>query len=262
MNRKLQSIIIILCFLIVTSSVAFAKKGDDDKDKDSDKGKKGLRHKVDSLEQQIIDLQQQIADIQLTPGPVGPQGPPGADGADGADSIVAGPPGPPGPPGQVGFQGPPGDTGPQGPSGPAGNSKVAFTGGAWEDDVDNGFVSQRQLSFNKETSSSTLKITYSDAFRVFSFTRQDPRAEWVIYLDNQRTNVRGGLYSNRNTSNAGISSSNIHRVGSIMGVIENVPAGLHEIKVHVGPFNGQSITDDAYTGWQSSFLLQVEEIEQ
>jgi hypothetical protein len=123
------------------SNVAFAKKGDDDKDKD--KGKKGIKHRVDALESQTTDLQNQINTIELTPGPkgeigaigpqgpvgndgvvgttgpVGPQGPAGPAGADGTDGL-AGAAGPQGPQGQVGFQGPQGDPGPQGPAGPAG----------------------------------------------------------------------------------------------------------------------------------------------
>lgn len=142
------------------TSVAFAKKGDDDKDKDSDKGKKkGIKHRVDALEQDL-------ANIELTPGPqgdkgdtgdtgatgpAGPQGIPGEQGLqgvagnDGADSIVAGPPGPPGqdgisiqgppgPEGEVGFQGPKGDTGPQGPQGiqgPPGSTGITVVGNIW-----------------------------------------------------------------------------------------------------------------------------------
>jgi hypothetical protein len=88
------------------SSVAFAKKGDD-KGKDSDKGKKGLRQLVNTLQQQISDLQNQVNTIELTPGPAGPQGSAGINGADGTD----------GQDGADGPQGPQGDTGPQGVAG-------------------------------------------------------------------------------------------------------------------------------------------------
>lgn len=128
------------------TSVAFAKKGDDDKDKDSDKGKKkGIKHRVDALEQEL-------ANIELTPGPqgetgttgpVGPQGPAGSDGATGATGLqgpqgdqgisgndgangaqgeqgIQGEQGPQGPQGDQGIQGEKGDTGEQGPIGPEG----------------------------------------------------------------------------------------------------------------------------------------------
>jgi len=120
------------------TSVAFAKKGDDDKDKDSDKRKKkGLRHRVDVLEEQIANIpegpqgEQGPQGIQGIEGPIGPQGPQGETGPagpqgipgnDGADSTVAGPQGPPGPRGPeglVGLQGSQGDPGPPGPSGAA-----------------------------------------------------------------------------------------------------------------------------------------------
>ena len=95
------------------TSVAFAKKGDKAKDKDSDKGKKGLRHRVDALETQSDDLQNQIETIELTPGPQGETGATGSAGTDG----LAGADGTTGPTGPQGIQGPQGETGSQGKEG-------------------------------------------------------------------------------------------------------------------------------------------------
>lgn len=110
------------------TGVAFAKKGDNDKDKDHDKGKKGLRHRVDSLEQQFADFPpgpqgeqgiQGIQGEQGIQGIQGPQGETGPSGPAGADSIVPGPQGLPGNDG-ISVQGPPGERGPQGVEGPLG----------------------------------------------------------------------------------------------------------------------------------------------
>jgi hypothetical protein len=108
----------------VFTSVAFAKKGDDDKDKDSDKGKKGkkgLKHRVDALEQELanIELTPGPQGEQGIPGPVGPKGPAGSDGTNGEDGATGaqGPQGPQGETGATGAEGPQGATGPQGLAG-------------------------------------------------------------------------------------------------------------------------------------------------
>ena len=256
------------------TSVAFAKKNDDDKDKDRDRGKKnGIRHIVKSLQQQNLDLQQQIAslqsqidNIQLTPGPQGPQGlqgdqgpkgdtgPVGSPGLDGKDGIDGqdGAQGPPGPQGQVGFQGPQGD---QGPPGPAGAPKISYVSNTNDQDGrDSGFVNNRTVNFNKDSSGSLLRVFYSDNLRVLN---SQGHGWWEIYLDGVRTSIRIGIYNTVQTSGHGL---NAHRHSSVAGYLSGVSAGPHTIQVHVR--NHSTAGGDLYTGWESSFLLQVEEIEQ
>lgn len=302
MNRKFQSIFIILCFLLVTSSVAIAKKNDDDKDKDRDRGKKGLRHRVDSLEQQISNIpagpqgiqgEQGIQGIQGPPGadgavgatgpagpqgpqgeqgpigltgadgvagatgPIGPQGPAGNDGADGAVGAT----GPAGPQGQTGFQGPKGDTGdtgPQGPPGPAGSTKLHFLQGHVEDGKDNGYVNGRFLTFNKVSSTSKLRVTYSDNFRVISHGNASAGsvATWRIHLNGGGTAIHKSIHTWRDVHTER-PERNRHDMGSMLGMLHNVSAGTHTISIHV---NSNSI-GDAYTGWNSLFYLEVQEID-
>lgn len=238
------------------TSVAFAKKGDDDKDKDHDKGKKGLRHKVDSLEQQIIDLQQQLANIQLTPGPIGPQGPagpPGVDGTNGTNGIdgIDGQDGINGIDG-VGIQGPPGEPG------PAGTPKVHYvTGHSLADETDNGPLIARTLTFTKESNTSSLMVTYSDNFRAHSPSRVYAQGYWKVFLDGNSTNIEEHLHSNRI---GGLPwSNNIHRRGTLVGFLEDIPAGSHTVSIGVGPIGDQ---DDLYTGWgASTFSLVVQELD-
>lgn len=239
------------------TSIAFAKKGDNDKDKDSDRGKKkGLRHRVDSLEQQISDLQQQLANI-----PAGPEGPPGNDGqdgapgndgvdgqdgapgADGADSLVAGPPGPTGP------AGPQGETGLQGPTGPAGTAKIHYVSAFIPDPhTHSGFLNGRQLVFNKESETSKLRIFYSDNLRVIN-SSGPAIAEWRILIDGNTTDIYTTIHGG---------GPNVHRQTSLAGYLEHIPAGQHTINVNIQILHGGSDPD---TGWQSPFLLQVEEID-
>lgn len=71
------------------------KKRDSDKDRDDDRGGKGLPKQIRKLQAQINALQNELDNIQLTPGPqgepgpAGPQGPAGNDGADGATVLQA-----------------------------------------------------------------------------------------------------------------------------------------------------------------------------
>ncbi len=209
------------------TSIAFAKKGDKDKDKDSDKGKKGIKHRVNALESQTTELQTQIDTIELTPGPQGDTGPQGPEG-------------------QVGFQGPQGDPGPQGPPGPAGLSKLHYVQGVIEDSKDNGYVNGRVLTFNKISSTSRLRVTYSDNFRVIPHVGATSSvARWAVLLDDAETGIYKSIFAEQNR----------HELGSIAGMIENVPAGTHEITVFV------TSGSDAYTGWQSNFYLEVQEVD-
>ena len=272
------------------TSVAFAK----DKDKDNDKGKKkGIRHIVTTLQQQILDLQSQLDSIQLIEGPTGPtgatgaqgpQGPGGNDGSDGAngadgatgpqgdtgsqgpagndgaDSMVAGPPGSQGdtgPQGDIGFQGPQGDTG---PAGPAGTPKVHYvTGHSADDPTDNGFLSGRILTFIKESNTSSLMITYSDNFRAYNPRIGVAQGLWQVYLDGNATTVKATLHSNRNL-NSNVAANNIHRHGTLVGFLENIPSGSHTIKIAAVPLSGPP--DDLHTGWNgSTFSLVVQELD-
>ena len=99
------------------SSLAFAKDKDKDKDK---KRKKGIKHRVNAIEESVNDLQNQIDTIELTPGPQGPAGPTGPAGPAGTDGND----------GSAGPQGPIGLTGPAGPTGPAGSAGADGNDGA------------------------------------------------------------------------------------------------------------------------------------
>lgn len=222
------------------TSLAFAK--DNDKDKDSDKGKKkGLRHIVTTLQQQIADLQSQIDNIQLTPGPVGP---PGADGTNGTDGING-----------VGVQGPPGEQGPQGdvgPQGPAGTPKVNFVSSALHDGRDSGFIDGRVLNFNKDSNSSILRVTYSDNVNLNTTAGG---ANWRVYLDGQPTHIATSVFEEVSAP----ARINIAFQASVIGYMLNVPAGAHILTVKVANLDRNP---DAFTGWNSLFTLQVEELDQ
>jgi len=252
----------------------------------------GLPKKIRELEAGLSALQTQVNNIKLTPGPqgdpgpagpagtpgtnglagadgaVGPEGPtgpagpagtPGTNGLAGADGAVGpegptGPAGPAGTPGANGLAGADGAVGPEGPTGPAGpagtpggTSNVHYVSAFIPDPhTHSGYLIGRQLTFNKESETSLLRVLYSDNMRVITGS---VAAQWRIHLDDGPTNIYATLYG------GGV---NVHRQTVVTGYLENVSAGIHTLKVAIGEHGGGSDPD---TGWESPFLLQVEEIE-
>ncbi len=141
--------------------------------------------------------------------------------------------------------------------------KISYvTGSNVSVELDNGTVTGRVLTFDKLEATSVLRITYSDNLRVLSL---DPEALvpnfgviWTIYLDGVPTQIHTRLYTVGYVSGLGwVQDVNHHRQSALIGYLEGVPAGTHTISVelfHVGNNN------DAYTGWESSFLLEAMEL--
>jgi len=195
-------------------------------------------------------------------GPVGATGSAGADGADGADGATGpqgvagatGPQGDTGLQGQVGFQGPQGDTGPEGPQGIPGTPKLHYVMGVdVQDGRENGPINGRVLSFVKESSTSLLRVTYSDNIRVVT---TNSSFQWKVFLDGAGTNIITSLH---NTTQDGTTGVNSHRQSTVIGYLAGVPAGAHTMTIRVAQIGGPA--GDAHTGWNSTFVLQAEEIE-
>ena len=267
------------------------KKGgrhDDDKDNDR-RGGNGVPKQIRKLNAKLNALQTQVNTIELTPGPqgeqgdpgpVGPQGPAGNDGADGAQGPVGpigatgaagtngangtngvdgqggvnGQDGADGAQGPVGLTGPAGVAGPQGPQGNPGTPKLHYvTGQDVQDGRDDGIITGRVLSFIKESSTSLLRVTYSDNIRVHS---AGTSFQWKVLLDGAGTNIITSLH---NTASGNV-SVNSHRQSTVIGYLSGVPAGVHTLSARVTQIGGTP-GGDAFTGWNSTFLLQAEEIE-
>jgi len=130
------------------------------------------------------------------------------------------------------------------------------------DDNDTGPVNGRILTFDKLEAASVLRITYSDNIRVLS---KNPAAfagswgtRWIIHLDGIPTQVRTRLNTNAYVAGSGfVQDVNHHRQSSLIGYLEGVPIGQHTITVEMVD---EGNNNDAYTGWESSFLLEVMEL--
>lgn len=120
--------------------------------------------------------------------------------------------------------------------------------GSIGDETDNGFVSGRSLSFTKVWPTSELRITYSDNMRVAS-----PNAcQWEVYLDGNplAAPLKTALYNDTGLT---------HRQSTLVGYATGIAAGTHTMQVKVSSAPGYAGAD-CYTGWQSTYLLEVEEL--
>jgi hypothetical protein len=109
------------------------------------------------------------------------------------------------------------------------------------------------LNFTKVYDSSRLRITYSDNFRI---NLLNYGKKWEVLLDGASIASPCEL----STSVYASPLYNHHRTTAIFGYADGVAAGAHQLTVNVGPAPGYTGAADAYTGWNSTFLLEVEEI--
>ncbi len=129
-------------------------------------------------------------------------------------------------------------------------------------DLDSGPVTGRVLIFDKLEAASVLRITYSDNLRVLS---KNPAAfagswgtRWIIYLDGTPTQVHTRLNTNGYVAVSGfVQDVNHHRQSTLIGYLEGVSTGQHTITVEMVV---EGNNNDAYTGWESSFLIEVMEL--
>jgi hypothetical protein len=129
---------------------------------------------------------------------------------------------------------------------------MTYVTGFSTDDTDDGFVPGRALGFTKKNSASKLRITYSDNFRVLN---PNQAGQWEIYIDGSPVSSPIPLKMSVYNGNAGY----MHNPGTIIGYATGYPAGNHTVQVRVSPMPGFTGTD-CYTGWNSTFLLEVEEV--
>ena len=142
------------------------------------------------------------------------------------------------------------------------NSPMIYNGSMWSplrrnisyisamgpDNADEGYINLRSVFFNKLMSTSRLRITWSDNLRV---TGSNVSCQWEVFIDDVATSpqLKPSVYAD-----TGIS----HRQSTLVGYANGISAGGHTIKIKVS--RPLAPTADCYTGWESTFLLEAEEI--
>ncbi len=124
------------------------------------------------------------------------------------------------------------------------------------DGRDTGLITSRRLSIKKFRDETTLRIGYSDAFRVYAGNNA---CRWEIVVDG--ASCPGGalvydLYAGSTLS--GILDE--HRSDAVFGYCEGISKGVHAIEINVGTTPGYSAAD-CFTGWNNSrWTIEAEEV--
>ena len=138
-----------------------------------------------------------------------------------------------------------------------GARRLSYTSGGYSaDSTSNGPLIGRTAFVS--TLGNRLRITYTDNLGVRGATGQSAAASWEITVDGVRSGLKCSLYSPANANGDFGTGLQPH---TIVGYINSVTAGFHQIGVIVSPLSGYSNVVP-YTGWpgDSAFLLEVEEI--
>lgn len=132
--------------------------------------------------------------------------------------------------------------------------QTSYVSGLIADSSNTGPVNGRVLVINKSSDTSELRITYTDNFRAYSGGGV-AACSWEIQIDGVSCASESLVYS---FYSAG-TNVNLHRSSTVVGYCHGLPAGLHTLSVSVSPHVSYPASD-CYTGWESSFMLEVEEV--
>ncbi len=116
-------------------------------------------------------------------------------------------------------------------------------------------LSARTLTFTKTKNDTAIRVFYIDNMRSYSADGTHRACQWHIYFNGSpcpSIPIRGAVYSEVGAG------QNIHRTRSIGGVCTGQPAGTYTIQVYVS--NAPGYQARCYTGWNSSFYLEAEEV--
>lgn len=119
------------------------------------------------------------------------------------------------------------------------------------DDTDVGQIASRVLNFTKLSSSTKIRIQYTDALRVTSTSNA---CRWEIKVGGASCPGQPLVYDYYT------SGDNTHRSRTVVGYCNGIGAGSKQIQVWVSSTPGYSGAD-CYTGWNAStWVLEAEEV--
>ncbi|KAI8496739.1 Collagen triple helix repeat-containing protein 1 [Branchiostoma belcheri] len=202
-----------------------------------------------------------VSGPQGLPGIPGNNGLPGNPGSPGNSGVpgnngVPGNHGRDGAKGDRGEQGPPGEKGSAGETGPPGMSaRGNVKQCVWNNLNNNANSGMITCAFNKASPTSALRLTWNGSLRVMHTSASCAR--WFFTLNGAECGnpapIDGIMYTNGN-------NIDIHRVSTIDGLCEDLPAGPVTVALNVGACADRRGTPDAYTGWNSHSRIIIEEV--
>lgn len=128
------------------------------------------------------------------------------------------------------------------------------------DGLDSGPINQTACGIDKQSDSSTLKITFNGNLRITGCSRCCAR--WFVTIDGMECSqsIEGVVYS---VNGSGV---NIHRASVISGLCDTtsdgsgISAGRHVVVMNVGECEGFNETFNAYTGFSTVSTMTIEEL--
>ena len=121
-------------------------------------------------------------------------------------------------------------------------------------DEDNGPLPSRVLTVTKAQAGTGVRVSYQDNIRVLTVDRS---CRYEIRF-NGAPCPGGGIFFDYYQGN--VAGLNLHRSESNFGTCFGLPAGVHQIQVHVGPTPGYPVSD-CFTGFFNQYwALEAEEV--
>ncbi|XP_028396252.1 collagen triple helix repeat-containing protein 1-like [Dendronephthya gigantea] len=127
-----------------------------------------------------------------------------------------------------------------------------------QDDRDNGQI--MTCDFQKAHASSALRVTYQGDIRMLSCSNNKCCRRWYITINGKECSSPAPIDASFYAGGGG--SLNLHRPATLDGLCSNIPKGRITVGLSVGncKYSQQSYSGDAYTCWNSSCRLIIEEI--
>ena len=117
----------------------------------------------------------------------------------------------------------------------------------------------QECQFNKRSGNSALRVAYAGTLRVHCSSKGSCCSRWYFTFNGNECSgpmtIDGIVFSNQ-------LRDDVHRHRQIEGYCENIPAGTIKVAFHVGnclKWKNSENTYDAYTGWQSTSRIMIEE---
>jgi hypothetical protein len=126
------------------------------------------------------------------------------------------------------------------------------------DEMDNGPIASRVLAFTKTQAATSIRVGYTDNFRVATPSGVDGACRWEIQFNGVSCAMPGKLIYDQYS----IAAFNQHRPQAVFGTCSGLAAGNYNIQITVSTAPGYlAANSNCYTGWNASYWsIEAEEV--
>jgi len=126
------------------------------------------------------------------------------------------------------------------------------------EEMDNGAIASRVLTFTKTQAATSIRVSYTDNFSVYTPTGTAGACRWEIQFNGVSCATPGKLIYDVYVG----TTFNHHRPASLFGTCSGLAAGTYNIQVTATTAPGYVLANsDCYTGWNAAYwALEAEEV--